>query len=111
ELGYDADYLAVEHAQLVRSVQKNSPAEAAGLRPGDRIRAIEGHPLADEYYQPVEWRKHSPGDTVHLTVERSGAPRALRLTGTFRLRVSTSREIPWVEYVGNEIRNFFPLPF
>ena len=111
ELGYDADYLPREHAQLIRNVQTNSPAEAAGMRAGDRIVAIEGQPLLDEYYQPRMWRTHSPGDTVHLTLLRPGIKDPLLISGVFRLRSSASREIPLVEQVGNQFRNMIAIPF
>ena len=39
ELGYQSSYLAAEQAQLVTSVQPDSPAERCGLRPGDDLAA------------------------------------------------------------------------
>jgi len=41
------EYSASNGAMQVGEVFPASPADKAGLRPGDRIIAIDGHPLAD----------------------------------------------------------------
>jgi sigma-B regulation protein RsbU (phosphoserine phosphatase) len=108
ELGFGADYLPEEHALLVTAVQKNSPAEAAGMMVGDRIVGIDGMRIADQEFQPNEWRKHKPGDTVRLTTRRPGHASPLTLTARFRQREFGR------DYLGRfpgRIQGSFQLPF
>src|ERR1022692_788475 len=73
ELSFDNTYLPSEHAQLIDAVHKNSPAEKAGLRPADRIVAIDGQPIADESFMRNIWLRHQPGDQIRLTIVRPSA--------------------------------------
>jgi putative serine protease PepD len=59
---------------------KGGPAEAAGLRPGDVITALNGGKVADSAELIVAIRSHRPGETVTLTVKRSGDERQVRVT-------------------------------
>ena len=62
----------------VISPMEGSPAEAAGLRPGDMIIAIDGEDMSD--YSPEEARQKvlgPEGTEVVLTVEREGEPEPL----------------------------------
>jgi len=54
---------------IVGSVERGSPAESAGLLPGDRISAVDGEPVAwwDEVERAVRAR---PAGNLALTVER-----------------------------------------
>jgi len=57
----------------VGSVKEGSPAEAAGIRPGDVITGIGAYTLnggAEQFRRAVSARK--PGDTMALTVWREG---------------------------------------
>ena len=56
------------------------PAQRAGLRPGDVVTAIDGTKVADSAELIVAIRSHRPGETVTLTVKRSGAERQIRVT-------------------------------
>ena len=49
ELGFDFNYIGALHAEHVRSVEPGGPAAKAGLKPGDRITAINGHPIEDRH--------------------------------------------------------------
>ena len=80
ELGYDSDYLPDAQAQVVTAVQPDSPAERAGVRPGDRLVAIDGEALADVRFQERAWIHHQPGDRVRLTIGRPGAATRLQST-------------------------------
>jgi putative serine protease PepD len=59
---------------------KGGPAERAGLRPGDLITALNGAKVADSAELIVAIRSHRPGETVTLTVKRSGGERQIRVT-------------------------------
>ncbi len=50
----------------------NSPAERAGLRPGDRIVAVNGEPVR-QFYDLIRLISPHPGERLTLTVERDGA--------------------------------------
>ena len=96
---------------LVTSVYKGSPAEKAGLLPGDRILAIDGTRLEDGSYLYRVYAPHKPGDTVQLTVARPGQTTPVVLTGVFRRRLSVSEEGRLTEYFAEQVRNSFPVPF
>jgi len=107
ELGFDDPYLASGHAMLVRSVAPDSPAERAGVLPGDRVIAINGHAIRSANFQTMVWRQHKPGDAVQLTIRRPGQSAPLVVIGVFRPRLSGRL----TEYVFEEVRDLYPVPF
>ena len=84
------EYIPSEHCELIRSVVSHSPAEEAGLSAGDRIVAINGRRIGASFTITDVWSRHAPGDTVLLTVERSGVPGPMELRATFRARGAAS---------------------
>ena len=58
---------------LVSSVEKGSPADKAGLQPGDVIRQVNGQPIVSSGDLPAAIGLAAPGDTVKLDVWRQGA--------------------------------------
>ncbi len=64
----------------ILEVFPNSPAEQAGLRPGDRIVAFDGEPVSAARPLTEHVRRHRPGDTVRLTVIRDGEERTVSVT-------------------------------
>ena len=54
----------------VVSVEPNSPAEKAGLVPGDIITEIDGESVADSKSLSSVLQKYKPGDVIKLTVFR-----------------------------------------
>lgn len=77
-----------EFRLVVAEVLPGSPAEQAGLRPGDRLLAVDGDPLA-EWPELVQRVQSSPGRPLRLTVERAG--QRLELTVTPRPHPSDPR--------------------
>ncbi len=65
---------------VVQSVQKDSPAQKAGLRKGDVIRRSDGAAVADLFAFAKSFFKHDVGDRVPLVVERGGKSRKLTVT-------------------------------
>ncbi|MFZ8927274.1 MAG: S1C family serine protease, partial [Candidatus Nanopelagicales bacterium] len=63
----------------VAGVTDNGPAEAAGLRDGDVITALDGVPVVDATDLIVDVRSLAPGDQVTLTVVRDGQEREVTL--------------------------------
>ena len=59
----------------VAAVAPRSPAATAGLAPGDRIVAVNGHPLRDA----IDFQFHAGDERLELTVERAGAAATTRL--------------------------------
>jgi putative radical SAM enzyme (TIGR03279 family) len=60
---------------LVAGVRPRTAAAAAGLRPGDRILAINGHALRDA----IDFQFHAGEPRLSLTLERDGARRGVRV--------------------------------
>src|SRR5208337_2768938 len=67
ELGLDFPYQASQRAYVVTSIYPGSPAERAGLRPGDKVVAFDGRPVEGQADQERVWMLHDPGDSVRLT--------------------------------------------
>ena len=60
----------MEQGAIVGRVADDSPADAAGLRQGDVITAIDGDPLESHWDLVNVIAKHKPGDKITLTVYR-----------------------------------------
>ena len=68
----DAFGLPNRRGAVVDSVQEGSGADAAGMRAGDVIVAVDGIPLASMTDLVAEVRRRTPGDTVVFDVIRDG---------------------------------------
>ncbi len=64
---------------IVVQLQPNSPAQQAGLKPGDRIVAVDGQPV-HQFYDLIRLISPNPGKTLELTVERDGRTVPLEVT-------------------------------
>ena len=65
---------------VVGDVVAGGPAAAAGVRPGDRITAIDGAQVRSAEELIVAIRSKQPGDTVELTYVRNGTEESVTLT-------------------------------
>jgi serine protease DegQ len=72
--------LEVDEGALVQSVTEGSPAESAGLLPGDVIVELAGDPIrtVEDLYSAI--RRRDPGDAVELTVVRGGDRETVEVT-------------------------------
>lgn len=65
---------------LVNSVEKDSPADQAGLQVGDVILTVDGKAVDHSAALPVEIARRKPGATAQLEVWRHGATREVTVT-------------------------------
>ena len=65
---------------LITEVNKDTPAEEAGLVKDDVVTAVDGKPVTDGIALIVAIRTHQPGDTIEFTVQRGGSERAFEIT-------------------------------
>ncbi len=71
----------LERAPEIGKVAPDSAAADAGLRPGDRVTAIQGEATPNWNWIPYLLDKHSPnGETIEISYERGGATRTVSLT-------------------------------
>ncbi|MFL6138746.1 MAG: S1C family serine protease [Frankiaceae bacterium] len=57
---------------VVAQVRQGGPAAAAGIKVGDRVIAVDGKRVSGSDSLIATLRQHQPGDTVQLTITRSG---------------------------------------
>ena len=69
---------------LVQAVTPGGPAASAGIRTGDLIVRLDGHPVADSDALIATIRSDAPGENVSVTVVRGGTQR------TFTVRLGNS---------------------
>jgi putative serine protease PepD len=64
----------------IDTVNKDTPAEEAGLQKGDLIVAVDGERVTDGIALIVAIRKHQPGETVEFTYLRDGDEQTTEIT-------------------------------
>jgi sigma-B regulation protein RsbU (phosphoserine phosphatase) len=111
ELGFDSQYLGAEHCVLLESVQKGSPAERAGLRAGDRIIGINGHPIESAISLGDVWAIPHPSEPVELTIQRSHVSAPFVIKAVFRAPRSFPKEGRVAQDVGRDIGNTYFVGF
>ena len=65
---------------LIAGVESDGPAAAAGLQPGDVIRAVDGKPVANPHELAIDVAEIHPGSETKLDVLRDGTPQTLSVT-------------------------------
>jgi phosphoserine phosphatase RsbU/P len=95
----------------VYNVAPGSPAEQAGLRPGDEIIAVNGIHLTSldpfDYY----WTHSAPGDPVELSVRRPGESQPVTLHAVFRSIIQDKPSEGILLASARYLNNFFPAFF
>jgi serine protease Do len=64
--------LSDSHGVVVRGVRESSPAEKAGIRPGDVIAEVDHHPVASTVELKRVLGKHAKGSPVVMLIHRDG---------------------------------------
>jgi serine protease Do len=102
---------------LVSDVRAGSPAEKAGIEPGDVIRSVDGAPIDDSSDLPPVIGAMAPGSTAKLVILRNGKPmeRSVTLTRLDESAVASTPQRPsprepsirgkinWLGLVGQDI--------
>ncbi|WP_428309422.1 DegQ family serine endoprotease [Hydrocarboniphaga sp.] len=65
------------YGALVSNVEKDSPAQRAGIEAGDVILKLDGQTIEDNAQLPAQVAAKSPGDKIKLTVWRDGREKEL----------------------------------
>ena len=79
-----ADAAGIREAIFITEVSEGSPAASAGLRPGDRVVAINDLDTPRELASLPELLRLSAGDPVAIVVERDGNRRRFRMRAARR---------------------------
>ena len=74
--------LETQRGAVVVRVFSNSPGEAAGLRSGDVITAVGDRPIDSREAFSTATATAAPGQTITLTVDRSGSSRTIQIRAT-----------------------------
>ncbi len=74
------DELKASQGILIRSVEKGTPAEQAGIEAGDIITEVDGAPVRNETQFREMIADKGPDATVTLKVLRDGTPRTVKAT-------------------------------
>ncbi|MCI8211889.1 zinc metallopeptidase RseP [Pseudomonas sp. S25] len=64
---------------VLAELDPKGPAQAAGLKTGDKLIALDGRPV-DEWQQVVDWVRERPDAKISLRVERDGSQLDVPLT-------------------------------
>ena len=64
---------------VIESVEKDSPADKAGLKAGDVIEEIEGEDIENSSYLKYKLYSYKIGDTVKIKIERNGKEKVFKV--------------------------------
>ncbi len=74
------DFTELPNGVRFADIRTGSPAEKAGLRPGDILIGFDGKEIRNLYDYTYALRARKPGDVVNVKVLRSGAPIEAKVT-------------------------------
>jgi len=69
-----------DHGLVVLEVQSGSPAESAGMKPGDVVLSVAGKDMNQVEDLIAALHDHAPGDTVPVVIERNNQQQTLQVT-------------------------------
>jgi len=69
-----------DHGLVVEQVQTGTPAEQAGLKPGDVILSVDGKDMNQVEDLIAVLHQHAPGDTVPIVIERNNQQQTIQVT-------------------------------
>lgn len=73
-------YLPLREGAVVDAVWPGSPADKAGVKPGQVITAMNGEPMRGRESLSAFLAAHKPGDRVQVSVFADGVPRSFSVT-------------------------------
>lgn len=73
-------YLPLREGAVVDAVWPGSPADKAGVKPGQVITAMDGEPMRGRESLSAFLKSHKPGDRVQVSVFADGVPRSFAVT-------------------------------
>jgi serine protease Do len=97
-----AEPIAGGKGLVVVSVEKDSPAVAAGIRPGDVLDQVDGFELADSLDFERSLLERSAGDQVHVAFERDNRTVSAELT-LAAARIAPANDSPTWKLLGLEL--------
>ena len=113
EVGFEESYSS--SGIEIQSVHPHSPAEKSGLKANDRIVAINGSTAdsASAWNDLMRriWLSSHPGDTVILTLRRSGQSQPVVITPRFRARQGEGDTGGIARTIAVQIMELYPLLF
>jgi serine protease DegQ len=80
ELAESFDLRDNAHGALIAGVMRGSPADRAGIRPGDILLAVAGKPVSDAQVMLQLIAAQTPGQAVNLRLRRDGKDIELKVT-------------------------------
>lgn len=87
------------YSSVVGEVLPGTPAEASGLRSGDKIIAINGKPISD-WYDMTDIVRNSPGVELQVTVQRNNETKELSITPEEQIEKDAEGNINSVGKIG-----------
>ena len=116
-VGIDTTFLPICQCLELTSVTAEGPAARAGLKVGDRVRAIDGQRF-DRYEPLLDLRRYGrPGQVVTFEVERDGVVHETEVTLMARKDVPSSPQTAaWTNpgalmRLVQEVLTLYPIPF